>query len=69
MWKGRVFNAAILVGEVVDAEDLLFVEDLVHCSIELHGSCEVGAECLLYNHLACCAPDRRRLSRSRRARL
>ena len=40
----------LLAEEVVDAEDLLLVEDLVDLPVQLAGALEVGPERLLHDH-------------------
>ena len=47
--KARMFWTAFLAEEVVDAEDLLLVEDLVQHVVERHGAGQVGAERLLHD--------------------
>jgi hypothetical protein len=48
--RARMFCAASLPEEVVDAEDLRFVERLVHLRVELDRALQVGSERLLHDH-------------------
>ena len=47
--RTRMFWRRLFAQEVVDAEDLLFVEDLVHRTVELDGAGEVRAERLFHH--------------------
>ena len=48
--KGQDVLGPFLAEEVVDAEDLLLVEDLVEHVVERHRAGQVGAERLLHDH-------------------